>query len=151
MCLLFSGLQQYDKKTQRLCRRIPAHSKFGSNCGGCSLSEIFLTVMVVAMEVSVFQVTSCYLIATVVMAAEEHVASTYTLEVQGKHKLSKFALCSLIFYAEDGGRMFLLNASILHIGYRTPYTKIQYSVCPTYIANQYFIEFPGVLLPSRES
>jgi len=50
------------------------------------------------------------MIPTVVMAADEHVASTYKLEVQGKKKLSKFALCSLIFYAEDGGRMFLFNA-----------------------------------------
>jgi len=57
------------------------------------------------------------------MAAVEHVACTYKLEVQGKHKLSKFALCSLIFYAEDGGRMFLFNASILQIVYRTLYTK----------------------------
>lgn len=54
--------------------------------------------------------TSRNMIPTVVMAADEHVASTYKLEVQGKKKLSKFALCSLIFYAEDGGRMFLFNA-----------------------------------------
>lgn len=137
-------------KTRRLCRRTPVHSKFGSNCGGCLL----------------FQIWNCHgggyggqcLLSDFTLpnsncqqTTEEHNSSTYKLEVQVKHKVAKFALCSLIFYPEDGGRVFLFNASILQRVYRKSYTKRQYSVCPTYIENQYFIEFPGVLLPSRKS
>jgi hypothetical protein len=76
-------------------------------------------------------------IATAVMAIEEHNASMYKLEVHGKHKLAKFALCCLIFYRENGGSMFLYNTGILQIIYRTSYTKRQLSVCLTYIENQY--------------
>jgi hypothetical protein len=137
-------------KTQRLWRRIPVHSKFRSNYGGSLLFEIWnchcggYRGQCLLSDVTLPDSNSCQTI-------EQRNASTYKLEVQGKHKLAKFALCSLIFYAEDGGRMFLFNASILQIVYGTAYTKRNYSVCLTYIENQYLIEFPGVLLPSRES
>ena len=137
-------------KTHCLCRRIPVHSKFGSNCGGCLLFEIWnchggdYCGQCLLSDVTLPDSNCC-------QTAEEHNASTCKLEVQGKHKLAKFALCSLIFYAENGGRTFLFNVSVLHIVYRSSYTKRQYSWCLTYIENQYFVEFPGVLLPSRES
>lgn len=103
--------------------------------------------MVVAME---GVVTSRYPDNNCCKATEEHNASTYKLEVQGMHKLANSALCSLIFYPEEGGSVFLCNAVILHIVYRMSYTKRQYSLCLEYIENHYFIKFPGVLLPSRE-